>query len=462
MSSDAPVSAAATQAASVVEVQGLGKCYHIYGSPRARIKQLVSPITGKNYYRPFWALRNISFEVKPGQTVGIMGANGSGKSTLLQLIAGILTPTEGKLSVRGRVAALLELGAGFNPEFTGRENVYMNAAILGFSAKEIEDRFEAIVKFADIGEFIDRPVKTYSSGMFVRLAFSVAVNVEPEVLIVDEALAVGDIKFQARCFRKFEEFQSSGKTILFVSHSTEHIVRHCSHAILLHQGGMLAQGEPRDISNRYMDLIFGAQGGSEQATPRSEPEKVNSNEPVVSTMSHGPDALETLLNPETPPLFENRSGYNHLEYRWGDGSVSILDYLMQTSLGYDINRGDSGDTIHLYVKVRFDRDIPKPIFGLYIKSPDGVTIFGTNSRQWDGKFSYDPATEGETRIVHFQFQALLNSGNYLLSLGVAAEVEGDVVPLDRRYDSIVLHIKSPGHSYGIVTLPAEVSYLKGS
>jgi lipopolysaccharide transport system ATP-binding protein len=445
---------------SVVQINDVGKCYHIYPSPRARIKQLVSPITRKNYYRPFWALRNISFEVKPGQTVGIMGANGSGKSTLLQLIAGILTPTEGKVAVRGRVAALLELGAGFNPEFTGRENVYMNAAILGFSAKEIEDRFEAIVKFADIGDFIDRPVKTYSSGMFVRLAFSVAVNVDPEVLIVDEALAVGDIKFQARCFRKFEEFQSSGRTILFVSHSTEHIVRHCSHAILLHQGGMLAQGEPRDISNRYMDLIFGAQAsGSEKETPRSEA-KASSEEIVVSTMSHEGDALETLLDPKTPPLFEKRSGYNHLEYRWGDGTVSILDYLLQTPIGFDINRTDSGDTVHLYVKVRFDRDIPKPIFGLFLKSPDGVTIFGTNSRQWDGKYSYEAASDGETRIVHFEFQALLNSGNYLLSLGVAADVDGEVVPLDRRYDSIALHVKSPGHSFGIATFPTRVEYVK--
>ena len=212
---------------------------------------------GKKYHQEFQALRDVSFEVKKGECIGILGRNGSGKSTLLQLLCGVLPPTEGTVKVNGRISALLELGAGFSPQFTGRENVYMNGAIMGFTKEEMDDRFDAIAGFADIGEFIDQPVRTYSSGMYVRLAFSVAINVDPDILIVDEALAVGDAKYQAKCFRKFEEFKKKNKTILFVTHSTEQIVRHCDKAILINDGKKVSEGKPRDISNHYMDLLFG-------------------------------------------------------------------------------------------------------------------------------------------------------------------------------------------------------------
>ncbi len=246
-----------------IRVNSLSKCYEIYETPRDRLKQFFYPkikqMLGRaerKYYREFWALNDISFEVKRGETVGIVGCNGSGKSTLLQSICGTLTQTTGTVETFGRVAALLELGSGFNPDFTGRENVYMNASLLGLAQDEIVSRFNRIVDFAEIGDFIDQPVKTYSSGMFVRLAFAIVINVDPEVLIIDEALSVGDAKFQLKCFRKLEEIRAAGTTILFVTHDTTTVKSFCSRAILLNKGVMLEDGEPREVVMRYFDILF--------------------------------------------------------------------------------------------------------------------------------------------------------------------------------------------------------------
>ncbi len=246
-----------------IKVAKLSKCYHIYDQPRDRLKQFILPrlqrmsgLQAKEYFRNFWALRDVSFEVKKGETVGIVGRNGSGKSTLLQLICGTLNPTSGSIHTSGRIAALLELGSGFNPEFTGRENVYMNAAILGLSKEEVDSRFDSIAAFAEIGDFIEQPVKTYSSGMIVRLAFAVAINSDPEILIVDEALSVGDELFQRKCFSRMEAIRALGATILFVSHSGGTIVELCDRAILLDNGEKLAVGVPKQIVGRYQKLLY--------------------------------------------------------------------------------------------------------------------------------------------------------------------------------------------------------------
>jgi ABC-type polysaccharide/polyol phosphate transport system ATPase subunit len=243
-----------------IRVSNLSKCYQIYDTPRDRLKQFIMPrirrVAGKQqkqYFREFWALKDVSFEVKKGETVGIIGRNGSGKSTLLQMICGTLTPTTGSIQTNGRVAALLELGSGFNPEFTGRENVYMNAAVLGLSKEEVDARFNDIAVFADIGDFIEQPVKTYSSGMMVRLAFAVAIHVEPDILIVDEALAVGDIVFQMKCLDKMEKIRSCGTTILFVSHSLEQVKRFCTSAVWLEHGKVQRIGESNYVSDQYRD-----------------------------------------------------------------------------------------------------------------------------------------------------------------------------------------------------------------
>jgi lipopolysaccharide transport system ATP-binding protein len=246
-----------------IQVKNLSKCYQIYDTPRDRLKQFVVPrlqgLAGqapRQYFREFWALQDVSFEVKKGETVGIIGRNGSGKSTLLQIICGTLNPTSGSVETRGRIAALLELGSGFNPEFTGRDNVYMNAAVLGLSREEVDARLDEIIAFADIGEFIDQPVKTYSSGMVVRLAFAVAINVDPEILIVDEALSVGDELFQRKCFSRIEAIRSNGATILFVSHSGGQIVELCDRAMLMDSGEKLAEGMPKHIVGIYQKLLY--------------------------------------------------------------------------------------------------------------------------------------------------------------------------------------------------------------
>jgi len=234
---------------SAIEVKGVSKCYNIYDKPRDRLLQMFYR-QRRQLYREFWALNDISFTVPRGETVGIVGRNGSGKSTLLQIIAGTLTPTAGGVSTDGRVAALLELGSGFNAEFTGRENVYLNASLLGLSSSEVDERFDSIAAFADIGRFIEQPVKTYSSGMIVRLAFAVQAQIDPAILIVDEALSVGDAKFQAKCFDRLKQLKDNGTSILLVTHSSEQVVTHCSSAILLDGGNKVFEGKPRETVNR--------------------------------------------------------------------------------------------------------------------------------------------------------------------------------------------------------------------
>ncbi len=249
-----------------VSVQNVSKKFRLFNSPKERLLEVLHPFN-KKYHREFWALTDIIFEVAKGTTVGIIGRNGSGKSTLLQIICSVLRPTSGMVKTDGRISALLELGAGFNPEFTGRDNVLMNGALMGFSTEEMKQRLPVIEAFADIGEFIDQPVKIYSSGMFVRLAFAAAINVEPDILVVDEVLAVGDAKFQHKCFQKFLEFQREGKTIIFVTHNTDAIVRHCDYAILLENGQVMEIGEPKLITNYYIDLLFAGKISNYQLSP---------------------------------------------------------------------------------------------------------------------------------------------------------------------------------------------------
>ena len=313
-----------------ISVKNLSKCYEIYSTPGNRLKQFILPrlrkLLGKktvSYYREFWALKDISFEVRRGETIGIIGSNGSGKSTLLQMICGTLTPTTGTVQTHGRVAALLELGAGFNPEFTGRENVYLNATVLGLSIEEIDAKFDAIAAFADIGEFIDQPIKTYSSGMSVRLAFAVQSQIDPDIFIVDEALSVGDAKFQAKCFDRLRQLKENGTCILLVTHSSEQIVSHCTQAILLSKGVQLEAGKPKDVVNRYLDLLF----GKEKAAIATMEAADTDVEKIIELTSKPDDYQLSVTNDS----FSSRPGYNSHEYRWGDGTASILDYFLYTA-----------------------------------------------------------------------------------------------------------------------------------
>jgi len=375
-----------------LKVENLSKCYHIYNQPQDRLKQAVFPrlqlLTGrlpKNYFREFWALRDVSFEVKKGETIGIIGRNGSGKSTLLQLICGTLTPTSGTVTTNGRIAALLELGSGFNMEFTGRENVYLNGAILGLSQEDINARFDDIAAFADIGDFIEQPVKMYSSGMVVRLAFAVAINADPQILIVDEALSVGDELFQRKCFARIEEIRKNGATILFVSHSTSVIVQLCDRAILLEKGGQLLDGSPQQVTKQYHRLIFSNSLEREeilQSISRILPDGIDEEpRPVTKEdVDTGSNAIDeetravTKVEVDTGSFVSNMVPVSELKYSQNGGE--IIGFEIQNLMGHKVNLVPPGFSGTLRVQVRFDESFQDVIFGFRIKSVSGLDLAG--------------------------------------------------------------------------------------
>lgn len=417
-------------------VEGVSKCYQIYDKPHHRLLQGLAR-GRRNFHREFWALRDVSLSVSAGETVGIVGRNGSGKSTLLQIIAGTLTPTAGQVQVGGRVAALLELGSGFNPEFTGRENVALNAAVLGISSDEIDAKFDEIAAFADIGDFIEQPVKTYSSGMMVRLAFAVQAQLEPEILIVDEALAVGDAKFQAKCFDRLKKLRDNGTAILFVSHDSEQIVRHCSAALLLDSGKTITSGAPRTVVNHYLDLLFG----------REKRELDRRAEAVEETAIDASGRVDLAQD-----VMATRRGYNPYEYRWGDGAATITDFWYAADGEEFPATVDSGTQLHLHFGVRYNAMLVRPIFGFTVKTKDGVTVYGTNSELKSDDAVRKALDEQMTCEVRLSFPCRLPPGDYFFSVGVATRAGSDVVPHDRRYDCMHIQVVGNPDYFGIADL----------
>jgi len=432
----------------VIRVNNLSKCYQVYDTPRDRLKQFVMPSlqrlvgqTPKQYYSEFWALKDVSFEVKKGETVGIIGRNGSGKSTLLQIICGTLTPTSGTVETHGRIAALLELGSGFNPEFTGRENVYLNAAVLGLSKEEIDQRFDDIMAFADIGKFIDQPVKSYSSGMSVRLAFAVQSQIDPDILIVDEALSVGDAKFQAKCFDRLRQLKENGTSILLVTHSSEQIVTHCSKAILLNSGAQLETGEPGRVVNCYLDLLFGKE---KKLLEGAGPKLIAQSDLVESNGAYH------LSNQQD--LFATRPGYNPHEYRWGDGTVSILDYYYAVDGETYPSAITSGETIFFAMSLQFYRDLVRPILGVTVKTKEGITVYGVNSETLECDEFKELGGQDSVVYAEINFKCRLAPGDYFISLGIATRQGEEVTPHDRRYDAIHLHVRPDRSFFGLTDL----------
>lgn len=410
-----------------VRVAEVGKCYQVYDAPHKRLLQMF--FRGRRqFFREFWALRDVSFEVMKGETVGLIGKNGAGKSTLLQIICGTLSPSAGCIEVNGRIGALLELGSGFNPEFTGRENVYLNGALLGFSKDEIDRRFDRIVDFSGIGEFIDQPVKTYSSGMAVRLAFSVQAQSDPDVLIVDEALAVGDAKFQAKCFAHIKSLKQRGTSILLVSHATEQIATHCDRAVFLNDGKVAATGKPREVINAYLDFMFGAERVREAENSFVQSE-------TVRTDDHNLSLIED--------VFYLRKTYNPHEYRWGDGAAQIIDFCLVSGDVVDPVVVLTGEMVRLRLSIGFRLDVVRPILGFTIKTKEGVTLYNTNSELQGFREMNSAGCEGETLGVSVAFKVQLSPGEYFVSVGIASRrPDGTVVPHDRRYDSIQLTVVS--------------------
>jgi lipopolysaccharide transport system ATP-binding protein len=444
----------------VIKVDNVSKRYEIYAKPVDRLKQMVMSGARRmmsageaRYFKEFWALHGVSFSVRRGECVALIGRNGSGKSTLLQIIAGTVAPTSGEASVAGRVAALLELGSGFNPEFTGLENVFLNASLLGLSREEVNAKLDDILAFADIGDFVHQPVKTYSSGMTVRLAFAVQAQIDPDVLIVDEALAVGDARFQAKCFARLKTLRERGTSILLVTHSTEQVVTHCDRAILIDQGHKLEDGAPRPVVNRYLDLLYGRQKNEQVIEKTGE----HAGDASVSPQLH---ALDPAFGERHDAFFTSRPSYNPYEHRWGDGCAEIMDFAVFAGDEAFPQVVRSGAEISLYLRFRFKTDMVRPILGVTLKTKEGLTVYGTNTEMALMEEAFPAGEAGHSGVVLCQFSLNCAPGDYFLSVGIASrDGSGEAAPHDRRYDAIHLCVEPDLAFIGITDLGARLQFL---
>ena len=416
-----------------IKANKISKVYRLYDRPSDRFREAINP--KKRRSTDHHALSDVDMTIYKGETVGIIGTNGSGKSTMLKIITGVLTPTSGTITVDGRISALLELGAGFNMEYNGIENIYLNGTMMGFTKKEIDDRLQDILDFADIGEYVYQPCKTYSSGMFVRLAFAVAINIDPEILIVDEALSVGDVFFQAKCYHKFEEFKSQGKTILFVSHDLTSIAKYCDRVILLNKGVKLREGGPKEIIDAYKQVLVGQYKEEDKADTQA---LKSDNENVIG---QDKDTAGASINPEL------------LEY--GDGSAVIHDYYITDKKGIRTSAIIKGEPFTIHFSVDFTRDIKAPIFAFTIKNIKGTEITGTNTMY--EKAFLESVKAGESKSVTFTQDMNLQGGEYLLSFGTTGYEKDDFVVYHRLYDVMNLTVISDKDTVGFYDMNSVVT-----
>jgi ABC-type polysaccharide/polyol phosphate transport system ATPase subunit len=412
---------------TALRVEKVSKQYRIYDRPGDRLKEsLTRGLLSR--HKEFWALRDIDFEIEAGTTVGIIGPNGCGKSTLLQIISGTLAPTHGDVWHEGRIAALLELGAGFDPEFTGVENVFMNASLLGLTRRETEKLFPAIERFAEIGEFLYQPVKTYSSGMYVRLAFAIAATVDPDILIIDEALAVGDAVFQHRCLRRIKELHERGTTVLFVSHDAAAVRALCSRAILLKAGRLVEDGKPNEVLNHYQKMVM-------------EREKTYEAEANSLAFGERPQSADDKTLP--PPSYS---------YRHGDRSAEIIGASLLDTTGTHADIVESGATVSLRVAVRFLRDIEDPVVGFLVRNRLGIHAYGTNTKEQQADF--EAVGRGETIEVTFSFDCWLGIDQYSISLAVHSR---DGFAYDWLDAALFFRVASLRLTEGVANLNASVT-----
>jgi lipopolysaccharide transport system ATP-binding protein len=421
-----------------IRVSDLRKCYQIYERPQDRLKQALWG-GRRQFYREFWALKGISFEVRRGETIGIVGRNGAGKSTLLQIICGTLPPTDGTVQVHGRVAALLELGTGFNPEFTGRENVYMQATIMGLSRDEIDARYEAIVTFADIGDFIDQPVKTYSSGMYVRLAFAVAISVDPDILVVDEALSVGDAAFQRKCFSRIQDIQNRGGTILFVSHSAQSVIELCQRVILLDHGELLLSGSPRVVVSKYLKLIFAPPDKVEQV--REEIRKLSSR--VAEEI--GPAAVTPPAG-QTTDEFYDPGMVPKSTVSFVSRGATIKEPRILTPNGKLVNVLVRGKVYVFTYDVEFTEPAERVRFSMMIKTLRGVRLGGGVSHTHSDAIEH--VNGGSVIRVEFRFRCQLQSRFFFLDATVLGVADGTEVFLTRQIDAAMFRVQREAGALG--------------
>ncbi|MBE9032833.1 ABC transporter ATP-binding protein [filamentous cyanobacterium LEGE 11480] len=402
-----------------ISLSDVSKCFKLYDQPVDRLKDLLLPTKVRS--RDFWALRDINANITKGQTVGLVGQNGSGKSTLLQLIVGTLTPTSGQIQAKGRIAALLELGSGFNPEFTGRQNVFFNGRVLGLSQAEIEARFDQIAAFADIGEKLEEPVKTYSSGMFIRLAFAVIINTDPDILIVDEALAVGDIYFQQKCFQRIRELRDQGVTILFVSHESASVFRLCDRAMLLEHGQVVMDGEPKPVLDLYeAQMLKQFENRSDDFQIQVVPASPETTAAATEELSTAPAADNIAV--ESPDPTPNQSPQIAVN---SDDLVQIQFVRILNLAGEEIPTVTSSETIQIAVGVWCNQALADPHVGFKIRNRQGEVIFETNTQC----MGQTPGAIGANELleVRFRCQVPLWDGQYTISVGVANEAIGPAI-----------------------------------
>ena len=438
--------------AIAIRVQGLSKCYEIYAHPRDRLKQFIWPRlqrftrqVPKQYFREFWALKEVSFEIQKGQTVGIIGRNGSGKSTLLQMICGTLNPTSGSVQTNGRVAALLELGSGFNPEFTGRENVYLNASVLGLSMEEIHARYEDILAFADIGDFIEQPVKTYSSGMMVRLAFAVIAHVDADILVIDEALAVGDTFFTQKCMRFLRNFMKTG-TVLFVSHDTGSIKNLCNYALWLEKGRVLQEGSPKDVCELYLEAFYEAQQGKTTTTQIRTLKNHHAPLPLkdqrlefINASNLRNDLQIFKFNPDAPSF--GKAGAQIRDVQLVDQNEQALTWIV------------GGEKVTLRITAQAFQDLDAPIIGFHIKDRLGQSLFGYNTfLSYMDESIY--CKQGNEIQANFTFNMpLLPAGEYSISTAIANGTQETHEQHHWIHDAVVFKSESSSVVTGLIGVP---------
>ncbi|MBR0368523.1 MAG: ABC transporter ATP-binding protein [Clostridia bacterium] len=431
-----------------IDIQHIGKVYNTYEREFDRFLEAIS-LTRRNYHKEFVALKDVNLTVRRGECVGIIGTNGSGKSTLLKIVTGVLSPTSGTVRMEGHVSSLLELGAGFNMNYTGMENIYLNGKIMGFSRQEMDRRVPQIKQFAGIGDFINQPVKNYSSGMFARLAFAVAINVDPDVLIVDEALSVGDIFFQTKCYHKFDEFRKQGKTILFVSHDLGSVIKYCDRCLLLNKGEQVAVGPCKEVVDIYRKIMVEHYQGERNLTYTGEDvelpdvaQALGDDDRAVKWPADRVWKTSMLQNPEVQS--------------YGDLSGEIVDFGIMNSHGEISSMVMKGETFTVLYRFRINRPIDHPIFAFTIRDLKGTELCGTNTLYEDKGIEY--AQPGLTGVVTFTQRMTLQGGQYMLSLGMTGYIDGELVAYHRLYDACHVQVMADHNTVGVFDVESKIAY----
>ena len=428
----------------VVSINNVGKMYLLFDRPIDRLKQTLFVRFGRHYGQEFWAMRGITLDIRRGETVGILGRNGSGKSTLLQIVAGVLTPTEGQVKTKGKVSALLELGSGFNYEYTGKENVYMSGAIMGMSQVEMEAHYDEIISFADIGQFIDQPVKTYSSGMVVRLAFAVASCVEPDILIVDEALAVGDIMFQAKCFEKIRSLRESGVTTMFVTHDYSLVQNLCTYGYILNDGKIFSRGKPDLIAMQYYQMM------RETEQLRVVLKELKTDQAKENAIRETQEHLDEIKNKDA------QQG----EYRFGTGGAEIIQYRFENEKSEETQRMETGKKFKLFVNIQFHKQVDDLSIAVFFRNVKGENIMVLHTYYRDEPIKFGTFLPDECVEFTFSQNMLLHPGDYLLAIAIADQkTDTDFVSLDYRSNIDNVSIFGPKSRYsGLFRIESDVVF----